>query len=164
MGPHLFVCTVWRERRACPLEELKSCPQWMWAFCWDWVRFSGGVLIHILNMQSYNKAKGTDNIPGTRAHIVKPWPPSRIGKSTSQVCGQNKMSLCSCTDVTTAVHYHSKKPFWLSISSETGVFACFFFFVTQLQWSLWYLHRERKHLFGSSDPLKVSGSCCLLHL
>ena len=35
------------------------------AFCWDWVRFSGGVLIHILNMLSSNKAGGADNIPRT---------------------------------------------------------------------------------------------------
>lgn len=60
MGPHLFLSAWCEEGRARPLEELKSRP----GLCWDWERFSGGVLIHILNMQSYNKAKGSNNIPG----------------------------------------------------------------------------------------------------
>lgn len=152
MGPHLFVCTVWRERRACPLEELKGCPQWMWAFCWYWERFSGGVLIHILNMQSYNKAKGTDNTPRTREDIVKPRPSHKQGSPLHTLCGQNKTRLCWRSYVTTAIHYHSKKPLWLSISSENRVFVCFH--PHHYNWSLPYLHREWKHLCGSSDTLK----------
>lgn len=56
----IFLSAWCEEGRARPLEELKSRP----GLCWAWVRFSGGVLIHILNMQSYNKAKGSNNIPG----------------------------------------------------------------------------------------------------
>lgn len=63
----IFLSVRCEEGRARPLEELESHP----GLCWDWVHFSGGLLIHILNMQSYNKAKGTNNIPGTRELIVK---------------------------------------------------------------------------------------------
>lgn len=63
----IFLSARCEEGSARPLEELKSRP----GLCWDWVHFSGGVLIHIWNMQSYNKAKGTNNIPGTREPIVK---------------------------------------------------------------------------------------------
>lgn len=63
----IFLSARCEEGGARPLEQLKSRP----GLCWDWVHFSGGVLIHILNMQSYNKAKGTNNIPGTRELIVK---------------------------------------------------------------------------------------------
>lgn len=110
MGPHLFVCTVWRERRACPLEELKGCPRWTWAFCRYWVRFSGGVLIHILNMQSCNKAKGSDNTPRTREDIVKPRPSHQQGSPLHTLCGQNKTRLCWRSDVTTAIITIAKNP------------------------------------------------------
>lgn len=140
MGPSsFFVNAVWRETRACPLEELKSCPRSVWAFCWDWVRFSGGVLIHIWNVQSYNKAKGSDNVPATRERIVELRPPSQIGKSTSRVCGRSKMCFCLWPQpfITTAEKIHS---LW-----------------KQLQWSLWYLHSEWEHLFGlSGDVLYTS--------